>query len=276
MKVGALGTYPTGVWLYIVHRVSKVNQHVDGLNQNPSTNEDITRARWHGDIDLEAILIWHAFTYLCIVLEHFGNVPHNGMDNGDFHHDQDIKLEGNGVLDIHEDIPIIASTSMWSSNWVTLKEQNHIMHRAKRFKWEGNFLVRVWTNGWIRVLPCRKECESLVQHAHEELGHFGIQCTCSLFQTQYWWQGMQLQVQQFVFQCMVCGQVRASVNAPTPQLQPLLIVGLGYQWSWYFASPLSLTFQHNHVFWLWSNIYPSGWCRCQIIAMRELCIWIFG
>jgi hypothetical protein len=46
------------------------------------------------------------------MLEHFGNVPHSGTDNGDFHHDQDIELESNGAIDIHEDIHIITSTSM--------------------------------------------------------------------------------------------------------------------------------------------------------------------
>jgi hypothetical protein len=30
------------------------------------------------------------------------------MDNGDSHDDQDIELEGNSALDIHEDAPIIA------------------------------------------------------------------------------------------------------------------------------------------------------------------------
>jgi hypothetical protein len=30
------------------------------------------------------------------------------MDNGDSHDDQDIELEGNGALDIHEDVLVIA------------------------------------------------------------------------------------------------------------------------------------------------------------------------
>ncbi len=30
------------------------------------------------------------------------------MDNGDSRHDQDIELEGNGALDIHEDAFVIA------------------------------------------------------------------------------------------------------------------------------------------------------------------------
>jgi hypothetical protein len=56
---------------------------------------------------------------------------------------------------------------------------------------------------------------------------------------------MQLSVQQFFFGCIVCDQVHASINMPTPQLQPLPIMGLGYQWNLDFASPLNLTPRHN-------------------------------
>jgi hypothetical protein len=45
---------------------------------------------------------------------------------------------------------------------------------------------------------------------------------------------------------MVFDQVRTSFNAPTPHLQPLPIMGLGYQWSFDFANTLNtLTPQHN-------------------------------
>jgi hypothetical protein len=44
-----------------------------------------------------------------------------------------------------------------------------------------------------------------------------------------------------LFLGVVYDQIWASFNTPTPQLQPLLIMGLGYQWSLDFASPLNLT-----------------------------------
>jgi nitroimidazol reductase NimA-like FMN-containing flavoprotein (pyridoxamine 5'-phosphate oxidase superfamily) len=43
----------------------------------------------------------------------------------------------------------------------------------------------VWIDGQIQVVPHPKQHESLVQHAHEELGRLGIQFTHSLIQTQY-------------------------------------------------------------------------------------------
>ncbi len=67
-----------------------------------------------------------------------------------------------------------------------------------------------------------------MQHAHEELGHFGIKRTYSLLLGQYWWCGMHTDVQRLVSHCMVCDRVGASFNAPTPQLHPLPIMGLGY------------------------------------------------
>jgi hypothetical protein len=69
----------------------------------------------------------------------------------------------------------------------------------------------------------------LIKHAHEDLGHFGVQRTYNLLQIHYWWRGMQLQVQALVARCVVCNRVRASFNALMPQLQPLPIMGLGYR-----------------------------------------------
>ncbi len=63
---------------------------------------------------------------------------------------------------------------------------------------------------------------------------------------------------------MVCDRVRASFNAPTPQLHPLPIMGLGYRWSLDFAGPLPLTVWHNRYvlvmvehFSKWIELVPS-------------------
>ena len=42
------------------HRVGITNLDAHGLSRNPSPlAEDLIRARWHGDCDLEAVLNWH-------------------------------------------------------------------------------------------------------------------------------------------------------------------------------------------------------------------------
>jgi len=63
---------------------------------------------------------------------------------------------------------------------------------------------------------------------------------------------------------MVCDRVKASFNAPTPQLHPLPIMGLGYHWSLDFAGPLPLTVRHNRYalvmvehFSKWIELVPS-------------------
>ncbi len=40
----------------IIHMVGRVNQDANGLNQNPSSNEEDTiGAHWHGDINLKVV-----------------------------------------------------------------------------------------------------------------------------------------------------------------------------------------------------------------------------
>ncbi|OAE30677.1 hypothetical protein AXG93_1422s1010 [Marchantia polymorpha subsp. ruderalis] len=65
-------------------------------------------------------------------------------------------------------------------------------------------------------------------------------------------------VQQLVSRCMVCDRVRASFNAPTPELHPLPIMGLGYRWSLDFAGPLPLTTRHHRYVLVMMEHSPSG------------------
>jgi hypothetical protein len=61
----------------------------------------------------------------------------------------DIELKGDGAFDIHVNTLIIAylQTSEVSIGF-TPKERDQIMHKTKRFKWEGNSLLCVdrWTS----------------------------------------------------------------------------------------------------------------------------------
>ncbi len=67
----------------IVHKAGKVSRDVNKLNWNPSSNEEDTiRAKWHWEVDLEAILGWHASSYLCTLLGCFGDVPQGNTSNG--------------------------------------------------------------------------------------------------------------------------------------------------------------------------------------------------
>jgi hypothetical protein len=89
-------------------------------------------------------------------------------------------------------------------------------------------MLRILEDGHVKLVPQPSERTMLVWHAYEGFGCFGVKRTYSLLQWQYWWRGMQTDVKQFVSKGMVCDRLRASFNAPTPQLHPLLIMGLGY------------------------------------------------
>jgi hypothetical protein len=81
---------------------------------------------------------------------------------------------------------------------LTFRKRIKSFQKAKKYHWEGKNLFRVWLNGHVHGVPSPKVQESLARHLHEELKHFGVYQTYSLFQGQYWWRGMQLEVQQFV------------------------------------------------------------------------------
>ncbi len=78
------------------------------MSHNSSSIEnDPIGARWHGEVDLEVVPIWHAFAYLCTLLGYFEDVPQGNMDSGNSHNDND-GLEGNGAMDIHLGLHVMA------------------------------------------------------------------------------------------------------------------------------------------------------------------------
>ncbi len=78
------------------------------MSWSPSSNEEDTIGVWlHNDMDLEVILRWYAFAYLCTLLGCFQVVPQVKPRSGDSQQ-KDIELEGNGALEIHDDSFVIA------------------------------------------------------------------------------------------------------------------------------------------------------------------------
>ncbi len=103
-----------------------------------------------------------------------GDVPQTSVDDGD-PHDVAMELEGNGALDIYDDVPIITYLQACEIPiGLTPKERERVVHKAKRFKWEGNSLLRMWADGQVKVVCRPKQRETLVKHVHEKLGHFGV------------------------------------------------------------------------------------------------------
>ena len=74
------------------------------------------------------------------------------------------------------------------------KERNQLLQQAERFVWERTHLLRLWQDGTKKVVPTPEETVKLIKHAHEVLGHFGVQRTYNVPQIHLCWWGMQLQV----------------------------------------------------------------------------------
>ncbi len=52
----------------VVQRPGVANLDADGLSRNPCINhEDDTGVRWHGEVDEEMVLGWHALAFLCLL-----------------------------------------------------------------------------------------------------------------------------------------------------------------------------------------------------------------
>jgi hypothetical protein len=97
------------------------------------------------------------------------------MDDGD-PHDVDMESKGNGALDIYDDALVIAYLQASKIPiGLTPKENDHVVHRAKQFRWEGNSFLWMWADGQVKVLLHPEQPYNLVRHDHEELGYFGVQ-----------------------------------------------------------------------------------------------------
>ncbi len=67
------------------------------------------------------------------------------------------------------------------SSMVNAKERDRVLQRVKRYWLEGTHILRVWEDGKVWIVPHPDQRRRIVQHAHEELGHFGVKRTYSLF-----------------------------------------------------------------------------------------------
>jgi hypothetical protein len=206
----------------VVHRPGVANLDADGLSRNPCTSqEDDTGTRWHGEVDEEMLPSWHASAFLCLLgvdssmeghVTSYSNQKVDGQSS-----DPEVGDDSIGHHDVHDDILVLEflRTSM-VPGMVSVKERNRVLQRARKYRLEGTHIFRVWEDGRVWIIPHPTQRGSIVQHAHEELGHFGVKRTYSLLLGQYWWHGMHTDVQRLVSRCMVCDKVRASFNAPTP------------------------------------------------------------
>jgi hypothetical protein len=86
-----------------------------------------------------------------------------------------------GHHDVHDDTLVLEflRTSM-VLGMVSAKERDRVLQQARSYRLEGTHILRVWEDGKVRIVPHPTQRGRIVQHAHEELKHFGIKWTYSL------------------------------------------------------------------------------------------------
>jgi hypothetical protein len=167
----------------VVHRAGLVNMDADGLSRNPiSSQADATGARWHVEEGEDSLPGWHCSAFLCLLAM-------NGDTTGKAivaTVDADDGEESGGAKDIFEDVDVMKylKDEEVKVTWST-KERDRVLQCAKRFVWEKTHLLRLWPDGTKKVVPAPEERVKLIKHAHEDLGHFGVQRTYSLLQIHY-------------------------------------------------------------------------------------------
>jgi hypothetical protein len=180
----------------VVHRAGLVNMDADGLSRNPVPSQvDATGVRWHVEEGEDSLPGWHCFAFLCLLAM-------NGDTTGEATVatvDADDGEESGGAKDIFEDVDVMKylKDGEVKVTWST-KERDRVLQYTKQFVWKRTHLLRLWLDGTKKVVPVPEERVKLIQHAHEDLGHFGVRRTYSLLQIHYWWRGMQQQVQAMV------------------------------------------------------------------------------
>lgn len=74
------------------------------------------------------------------------------MGNGKFS-DINIELEGDGALNNHQNAYVIAYLQVCKVLvGLIFKECDHVVDKAKWFKWEGNSFLHTWTNEHVHVV----------------------------------------------------------------------------------------------------------------------------
>lgn len=169
-----------------------------------------------------------------------------------------------GTADVWLDAPVLALLRTGSlPEGLGPREVDRVTHRASRYTWHEGFLFHQAKDMVSRVVPEPSKRDDLIIRAHEDLGHFGERRVHFMLRAQHWWFGMRKHIREVLARCSICDRVRSSFTAPSPSLQSLPIMGLGYRWGVDYAGPLPMTKRKNrYVFVMiehfskWVEIVP--------------------
>ena len=97
------------------------------------------------------------------------------------------------------------------------------------FTYNNGLLYRVFIDDSKREVPRPAEKTDIVKKSHDDGGHFGIEQTTSLVDTEYSWHVMYKQVRLYVRRRHSCAKANASFVPRDVMLPPLPIMGMFYR-----------------------------------------------
>ncbi len=101
---------------------------------------------------------WHASAFLCLLGVDFSMEGHmifyySQRINGQFS-DPEVGDGNIGHHDVHDDTLVLEFLrASMVPGMVNTKERNCVLQRAKRYRLEGTHILRVWEDGWVRIIP---------------------------------------------------------------------------------------------------------------------------
>ncbi len=116
-----------------MHRPRVANLDVDGLGRNPCTSqEDDIGVRWHGEVDEEMVLGWHASAFFCLLgvdfnMEGYVTFYSSQKVNGESS-DPEVGDGNTGHHDVHDDTLVLEF--LWTNmvpGMVSAKERNRVL-----------------------------------------------------------------------------------------------------------------------------------------------------
>ena len=118
----------------MIHRAGVTNLDADGFSHNPNPlDEDLTGARWHGNCNQDAVLVWHVVVYLILFFKTSVEVLIQGSD--------DETNRPQAIADIWKDLLVLHKLQHRTfSLSISAMKMNWIKHQKIRLCWENGLL----------------------------------------------------------------------------------------------------------------------------------------
>ena len=101
---------------------------------------------------------WHAVAFLCLLAIKAYAEPSDDIIGNTRPIDSETSGELGESKDVYIDSRVLSYLQTGElTTGLTTKDKDRILQRAKRFKWEGSHLLRIWKDGKVRIVPLPTE-----------------------------------------------------------------------------------------------------------------------